>query len=92
MLLLWHTQLNVYALVYFDLKKCFMTSVSHRFGHVKYWISNSDAGTEGGGGGPVAPQYFADQLTLFQPRGKNSALPLLPAPPHKLFSPSSITV
>ena len=25
----------------------------------------SDAGT--GGGGPLAPQYFADQLTLFKP-------------------------
>ena len=37
-------------------------------------------------GGPVPPpQYFADQLTLFQPRGSDSAHPLLPAPP-KFFT------
>ena len=30
-------------------------------------------------------QYFADQLTLFQPRGADSAHPLLPAPP-KFFT------
>ena len=30
--------------------------------------------------GPGAPQYFADQLTLFQPWGADSAHPLLVAP------------
>ena len=30
-------------------------------------------------------QYFVDQLTLFQPRGADSAHPLLPAPP-KFFT------
>ena len=33
-------------------------------------------------GGSLAPQFFADQLTLFQPRGADSAHPLLPAPPN----------
>ena len=42
----------------------------------------SGAGTEGGGqGGHWPPQYFADQLTLFQPWGADSAHPLLVAPP-----------
>ena len=30
-------------------------------------------------GGGSAPQYFADQLNLLQPRGADSADPLLPA-------------
>ena len=36
-------------------------------------------------GGPLGPQYFADKLTLFQPRGAHSAHPLQPAPP-KIFT------
>ena len=42
----------------------------------------SDAGT----GGPMDPQYLAEQLTLFQPWGADSAHPLLVAPQR--FSPS----
>ena len=38
----------------------------------------------------IPPQYLADQLTLFQPGGADSALPLLLAP--QFFSPSDITV
>ena len=46
--------------------------------------------TELGGGG-VAPPHFADQLTLFKPRGEADSTPsLLPAP--KIFSASGITV
>ena len=39
-----------------------------------------DAGTEGGGA--LAPKFLADQLTLFQLRGEDSAHPLLLAPPN----------
>ena len=48
---------------------------------IKYTL-NSGAGTGGARGvtGPP-PQYLADQLTLFQPWGADSAHPLLVAPP-----------
>ena len=48
-----------------------------------------DVGTWGGEG-QLAPQFLADQLTLFQPRGADSAHPLLLVP--QFFSPSSIDV
>ena len=52
----------------------------------------SDAGTEGGPGGPLPPpQYFADQLTLFEP-GRADFPHLLLLPPPQCFSPSGITV
>ena len=38
----------------------------------------------------MPPQYFADQLTRFQPRGADSAHPLLYRHPQKC-SPSGIT-
>ena len=50
----------------------------------------SDAGTGGGGqGGPLAPQYFLDQLTLFEPGRADYPHLLLLAP--QCFSPSGIT-
>ena len=33
-----------------------------------------------GAGGALTPQYFEDQLILFQPKGADSAYPLLPVP------------
>ena len=36
----------------------------------------------GGGSLGLAPQFFADQLTLFQPKRAYSAHPLLLAPPN----------
>ena len=40
----------------------------------------------------MPPPYFADQLTLFQPRGADSAHLLLPAPPtFSTFRHSGIT-
>jgi hypothetical protein len=63
-----------------------------------YWCAHKTATltsiqhTVGGGAVPSPPQYFADQLTLFQPRGgADSADPLLPEPPP-IFSLSGITV
>ena len=51
----------------------------------------SDAGTGGGGpGGPLAPQYLADQLTLFELGRADYPHLLLLAPPQ-CFSPSGIT-
>ena len=67
-----------------QLEKSTLQQLAYTIEAIKGWnrsvcIRISDAGT--GAGGPVAPQYFADQLTLFQPRGADSTHPLLPAPP-----------
>ena len=43
----------------------------------------------GGAGGPVAPQYMPDQLTLFEPGRADYPHLLLLAP--QSFSPSGIT-
>ena len=43
--------------------------------------SNSDAAIGGTTGQTGLPQYLADQLTLFQPWGADSAHALLVAPP-----------
>ena len=43
----------------------------------------------GGPGGPLAPQYFADQLTLFEPGRADYPHLLLLAP--RCFSPSGST-
>ena len=42
----------------------------------------SDAGT-GGPGGPLAPQYFPDQLTLFEPGSADYPNLLLLVPQYK---------
>ena len=53
-------------------------------------ILNSDAGT-GGPGGPLALQYLADQLTLFQPWEGRLSPPINYYWPPQCFSPSGIT-
>ena len=45
---------------------------------------------QGRPGGPLAPQYFADQLTLFKP-GRADYPHLLQMAPPQYFSPSGIT-
>ena len=43
----------------------------------------------GGAGEPLAPEYLADQLTLFQPGEGILSPPITTCPP--IFSPSGIT-
>ena len=57
--------------------------------HYETCTWDSDAGTGGPGGGPLAPQYMADLSTLFQPGRADYPHLLLLAP--QCFSPSGIT-